>query len=56
MSDAIERFAGPDPEHAVVSEAARALFAAFDDRAHHFHVAIQVAPVADDRRIHHSRP
>ncbi|MBT8338186.1 MAG: antibiotic biosynthesis monooxygenase [Gemmatimonadetes bacterium] len=54
--DAIERFAGPDPEHAVVPDEARALLASFDDRARHFHVAIEVTPGAVDRHDPHSRP
>jgi heme-degrading monooxygenase HmoA len=44
--EAIRRFAGPDPEHAVVPEEARALLAHFDDRARHFRVVVDVIPGA----------
>lgn len=44
--ESIKRFAGADPEHAVVPEEARALLSAFDERARHFHVALNVAPGA----------
>ncbi len=44
--EAIRRFAGPDPEHAVVPPEARALLAAFDDRARHFDVPLDLAPGA----------
>ncbi len=40
----IQRFAGSDPEHAVVPEEARALLADFDDRARHFQVLLSVTP------------
>lgn len=40
--DAIRAFAGDDPEHAVVPEAARALLASFDERARHFDVVLGV--------------
>jgi quinol monooxygenase YgiN len=42
--EAIKRFAGDDPEHAVVPEVARALLAEFDERARHFDVALSVTP------------
>jgi heme-degrading monooxygenase HmoA len=38
--EAIERFAGSDPEHAVVPEEARALLDEFDERARHFDVVL----------------
>jgi heme-degrading monooxygenase HmoA len=44
--ESIRRFAGPDPEQAVVPEEARALLADFDDRARHFHVLLHVPPGA----------
>jgi heme-degrading monooxygenase HmoA len=44
--ESIKSFAGPDPEHAVVPEAARALLSVFDERARHFHVALSVTPGA----------
>lgn len=37
---AIERFAGPAPERAVVEPEARALLAAFDDRVEHREIAL----------------
>ena len=45
--DAIKRFAGPDPEHAVVPERAQALLSEFDERARHFDVVLTVSPDAD---------
>ena len=42
--ESIERFAGPDPEHAVVPDEARALLASFDERARHFDVVLDVGP------------
>lgn len=39
--DAIRAFAGDDPEAAVVPPAARALLAAFDDRAVHYQIAVE---------------
>ena len=41
---AIKAFAGPDSEHAVVPEAARALLVSFDERARHFDVVLDAAP------------
>ena len=43
--ESIRRFGGPDPEHAVVPDEARALLADFDDRARHFQVLLSVPPV-----------
>jgi len=37
--EAVERFAGPDAERAVVPPKAQALLASFETRATHFHVA-----------------
>lgn len=42
----IERFAGSDPEHAVVPEEARRLLSSYDDRARHFQVSLSVTPGA----------
>lgn len=42
--ESITRFAGPDPEHAVVPPEARALLASFDERARHFQVPLDLAP------------
>ena len=44
---AIRSFAGSDPEHAVVPEAARLLLSEFDERARHFTVRLSVAPETD---------
>ncbi len=43
---AIARFAGEDPEDAVVPEEAQALLARFDKRARHFEVVVDVAPAS----------
>lgn len=43
-AEAIGRFAGPDPELAVVPPEARALLADFDHRARHFDVAADFFP------------
>jgi heme-degrading monooxygenase HmoA len=40
--EAIARFAGDDPEVAVVPAAARALLTSYDERAVHWEVALQV--------------
>ena len=40
--EAILRFAGSDPEHAVVPEEAHALLAEYDERARHFDVVRSV--------------
>ena len=42
--ESIKRFAGSDPEHAVVPAEARELLSSFDERARHFHVALSVTP------------
>jgi heme-degrading monooxygenase HmoA len=45
-AESISRFAGADPEHAVVPEEARALLAEFDARARHFELVLNVPPGA----------
>jgi quinol monooxygenase YgiN len=45
-AESIARFSGPDPEHAVVPDEARALLTDFEDRARHFEVVLNVAPGA----------
>ena len=39
--DAIRRFAGPDPEEAVVADAAAALLTTFDRRVRHYELVVK---------------